>query len=325
MDAPLDRRTFVRSAVAAAAAATVTLPGTPAAGAEGSGQPADPARPFHLNYSPNLGQFRAHCGDNPAEQIRFMHAHGFRGLEDNGMLKRPREQQDLIASELKRLGMTQGVFVAFADFANPVFSAHRLPGEKQADKDKVRAFLEGRMKETVELARRVGARWVTVVPGTLDLSLDFGYQTANVIEHLKFCTTFLEGTDTAMVLEPLNPLNHPGCFLTKAAQAYQICRAVGSPHCKILFDCYHQQITEGNLIHNLSAAWDEIAYLQVGDVPGRKEPTTGEINYRNVFRWLYEKGYRGVVGMEHGIQGPDKAGELRLIEAYREADNFPTA
>ncbi|MDP7295634.1 MAG: TIM barrel protein, partial [Vicinamibacterales bacterium] len=99
-----------------------------------------------------------------------------------------------------------------------------------------------------------------------------------------------------------------------------ICKAVGSPSCKILDDLYHQQITEGNLIPNLDRAWDEIAYIQVGDNPGRNEPTTGEIHYRNVFRHLKRKGYQGVVGMEHGNSEEGRAGEGRVIRAYVEVD-----
>ena len=72
----------------------------------------------------------------------------------------------------------------------------------------------------------------------------------------------------------------------------------------------------------MEKAWDEIAYIQVGDNPGRKEPTTGEINYRNIFRWLHARGYDGVVGMEHGLSKPGKKGEAALIEAYRECDSY---
>ena len=126
-----------------------------------------------------------------------------------------------------------------------------------------------------------------------------------------------------MVLEPLNWLtNHPGLFLTKIPQAYQICRAVGSPSCKILNDLYHQQVTEGNLIPNIKMAWEETAYFQVGDNPGRKEPTTGEINYKNIFKYLHECQYNGIVGMEHGLSKKGKEGELALLSAYREVDNF---
>ena len=126
-----------------------------------------------------------------------------------------------------------------------------------------------------------------------------------------------------MVLEPLNPWrDHPGTFLTKIPQAYMICKSVGSPSCKILFDMYHQQITEGNIIPNIDMAWTEVAYFQVGDNPGRNEPTTGEMNYRNIFRHIHGKGFTGVVGMEHGNSKPGKEGEQAVIDAYVASDNF---
>jgi hydroxypyruvate isomerase len=82
------------------------------------------------------------------------------------------------------------------------------------------------------------------------------------------------------------------------------------------------QRNEGDLIMNIDKNWEEIAYVQIGDNPGRNEPSTGEINYKNIFKYLYNKGYRGVLGMEHGNVSPGKEGELSVIRAYREADNF---
>ena len=96
--------------------------------------------------------------------------------------------------------------------------------------------------------------------------------------------------------------------------------AVDSPACKILDNLYHQQITEGNLIPNIDAAWTEIAYFQIGDNPGRKEPTTGEINFANIFRHVREKGYTGILGMEHGNSQPGREGEAAVINAYRLVD-----
>ncbi len=163
---------------------------------------------------------------------------------------------------------------------------------------------------------------MTVVPGHVDLRLEHDYQTANVVESLKQACEILEPHGLIMVLEPLNFYNHPGLFLKKIPQAFQVCKAVNSPSCKILDDLYHQQITEGNLIPNIDLAWDEIAYFQMGDNPGRKEPTTGEINYRNVFKHIHGKGFKGVLGMEHGNSMPGKEGEIAVIDAYRKSDEF---
>ena len=152
--------------------------------------------------------------------------------------------------------------------------------------------------------------------------MDWDYQTTNVIENLKWCADICEPSGLIIVIEPLNPKNHPGLFLTKIPQAYQICKAVNSPSCKIVNDLYHQQITEGNLIPNIDIAWDEIASFHLGDSPGRKEPLTGEINYKNIFKHLYKKKYEGVLCMEHGRSLKGKEGEKAVIEAYRYCDNF---
>ena len=85
---------------------------------------------------------------------------------------------------------------------------------------------------------------------------------------------------------------------------------------------YHQQISEGSLIPNMNMAWDEIAYFQIGDNPGHKEPTAGEINYKNIFKHIHEKGYKAALDMEHGNSKKGKEGERAVIEAYRYCDNF---
>jgi hydroxypyruvate isomerase len=82
------------------------------------------------------------------------------------------------------------------------------------------------------------------------------------------------------------------------------------------------QRNEGNIINNLDKTWEEIGYLQIGDNPGRKEPTTGEMNYKNIFKFIHSKGFKGVLGMEHGNAQPGKEGEVALIKAYRDSDNF---
>ena len=141
-----------------------------------------------------------------------------------------------------------------------------------------------------------------------------------VVEALRRGAEIFEPHGLVMVLEPLS--DTPDLFLRTSTQTYEICKAVNSPSCKILYDIYHMQKNEGNLITHMNLTWDEIGYVQIGDNPGRKEPTTGEINYKNIFKWLHEKGYKGVLGMEHGISLPGKAGEERVIAAYRESDAF---
>jgi len=206
-----------------------------------------------------------------------------------------------------------------------VFVAHKIywsePNLASGDLEKRTEFL-AYISKAVEVAKRVNAKWMTVVPGHIDPRLNMGYQTAHVIETLKQAAAILEPHDLVMVLEPLNFRNHPGLFLTGSAQAYEICKAVNSPSCKILFDIYHQQIQEGNLLPNIESCWEEIAYFQLGDNPGRKEPTTGEINYRNVLKFIHSKGYTGILGMEHGNSMPNIEGEKAVIAAYKKVDQF---
>lgn len=270
---------------------------------------------FKLNYSPNFGTFRAHAGNDPIDNIKFMADLGFRGLEDNGLKGREVDLQERIGKQLEESGMQMGVFVANSISWNE-------PNLVLADEDIRNHFLD-EIRESVEVAKRVNATWMTVVPGHIDMRLEKDFQEANLIDILKRASEILEPHDLVMVLEPLNTLhNHPGMILTHTAQAYKICRAVGSPSCKILYDAYHQAITEGNMIPNIEAAWEEIPYFQLGDHPGRNEPYTGEINYRNIFKFLYEKGFDGIVGMEHGKSVPGIEGEKLLIEAYLKADDF---
>jgi hydroxypyruvate isomerase len=269
---------------------------------------------FNLKYAPHLGMFEQHAGKDPIAQLNFMADQGFTTFEDNGMRTRDIAVQKKMAQTLEDRGIEMGVFVAHEIY-------WKEPNLASGDREKRSEFLEY-IKKAVDVAKRVNAKWMTVVPGHVDLRQSMGYQTAHVVEALKQASAILEPHGLVMVLEPLNFYNHPGLFLTGSPQAYEICKAVNSPSCKILFDIYHQQIQEGNLIPNMEAAWDEIAYIQIGDNPGRKEPTTGEINYKNVFKFIHSKGFEGILGMEHGNSRPDKAGEQAVINAYKEVDNF---
>jgi len=269
--------------------------------------------PFKLKYAPPLGMFEGNAGKDPIDQIKFMADNGFRGMFDNGLMDRPVPEQEAIARETARLGMSIGPFVAYADFSVTSFVT-RDPS--------VRDMLKAKLNTAIETSRRANVTTTLIVPGRYDDRMDWDYQTANVVENLKWCAGICEPAGLVMVIEPLNPKDHPGLFLTKMAQSYQIVQAVRSPSCKIIMDIYHQQITEGNILPNINACWDAIAAFHVGDTPGRKEPGTGELNYRTIFKQIHAKGYQGVLCMEHGRSIPGKEGEKAVIDAYRVCDNF---
>ncbi|MBY0537715.1 MAG: TIM barrel protein [Chitinophagaceae bacterium] len=304
----MERRHFMKQGLLAGGATVI------GSSLKASNAPVE-AAPFKFkhNYGIHEGMFRNTAGNNFIDQIKFASEQGFRSIEDNGMMSRSVDEQKKIGEALAKYGMTMGVFVITSDSWHWKMS---LTTGKQE-------FIDRMVKdcnEAVEVAKRVNATHMTVVPGNYDRSLSFDMQTANVIKALRIGAEILAKNNLVMVLEPLS--DNPDLFLRHSDQTYMICKAVNSPACKILFDMYHMQRNEGNIIANITKCWDEIGYFQIGDNPGRNEPGTGEMNYRNIFKHIYNKGYRGVMGMEHGNAAAGKEGELALIKAYQDADSF---
>ena len=260
--------------------------------------------------------FEGSAGPDPLDQIRFMADAGFRAFEDNGMMKRPVELQQKMGALLAERGLTMGVFVVDG---GDNWKVSLTTGKAE--------FLDVFVKtcrEAVNVAKRTNAKWMTVVPGYFERNLPIGIQAGHVIDAIRRGAEIFEPHGLVMVLEPLS--DNPDLFLRTPDEGYAICRAVNSPACKILCDMYHVQRNQGRMIEHIDWAWDEIGYFQIGDVPGRKEPGTGEMNYRNIFKHIAEKSAAAnrdfVLGMEHGASMPGKAGEQQLIEAYVAADTF---
>jgi len=305
----MKRRNFIKNA----AASSIAVTGIGSAFGVGASKPVAPNETkFKLKYAPHFGMFVNSAGKDLIDQIKFMADQGFTAFEDNGMMKRDKKTQSKIGETLARLNMTMGVFVI--DKGGNM--ANTLAAGKPEFTD---IFLDG-CRRAVDVAKRTNAKWMTVVPGGFERKLPTGIQDANVIEALRRGAEILEPHGLVMVLEPLS--DSPDLYLRTSEQTYMICKAVNSPACKILYDIYHMQKNEGNLIHNIGLTWDEISYFQIGDNPGRKEPTTGEINYKNVFKYIYNKGFKGVMGMEHGNSMKGIEGEKALIEAYKKVDSF---
>jgi len=307
----MKRSEFIKSSLLTAGALTAGAGITNTFAAEKQ-NPVAADKIFNLDYAPHQGMFENHAGKNFLDQIQFMHDKGFRSIEDNGFLNRSVEEQNKIGNLLTKLGMRMGVFVVDG---GDNWKTSLATGKKEF-KDK---FIET-CKKSVEAAKRCNAKWLTVVPGFYERNLPYGNQFANIIDAMRAGAEIFEPHGLIMVLETLS--DTPELFLQKTNETYAVCKAVQSPSCKILYDIYHMQRTEGDLIKTIDRCWDEIAYIQIGDNPGRKEPTTGEINYKNLFKHLHAKGYKGVMGMEHGNSKSGKEGELAVIAAYRKEDDF---
>lgn len=307
----MNRRNFLSKSVLAAGASTL---GTTAFASE-TPISAAPYK-YKLLYAPHFGMFENSAGKDLFDQLKFMADNGFMALEDNGMLKRSVETQTKIGETLAKLGMKMGVFVVDG---GDNWKTSLATGKKE--------FLENFLKtcrDSVETAKRCNAKYMTVVPGYFERNLPLGIQTGHVIDALRRASDIFEPHNLTMVLEPLS--DNADLFLRYSDQTYMICKAVNSPSCKILFDMWHMQRNEGRMTNHMDWAWEEIAYFQIGDEPGRKEPTTGEINYKSLFKHIYDKAKANnqefIMGMEHGNFAKGKEGEMKLIEAYQWSDNF---
>jgi hydroxypyruvate isomerase len=314
-DPAMNRREFLRATTASSFLALAPA-GVVAGQAAAAAVARSPKRTFKLKYAPHLGMFEASAGKDPLDQIRFMADNGFTAFEDNGMMGRPVELQQQMGDLLAKLGMTMGVFVVqTGGNGNAMFT----PGTAENP-----ALFRKACEAAVDVAKRVGAKWMTVVPGNFERRLPIGIQTANVIDVLRNGAEVFEKHGLVMVLEPLS--DTPDLFLRTSDQTFMICRAVDSPACKILFDIYHMQRNEGQIVQHIDHAWREIGYFQIGDNPGRKEPTTGEINYRHLFKHIHTRATAEkkefVLGMEHGNMYPGAEGEQKLIAAYEYSDSF---
>ncbi len=267
-------------------------------------------RKYKLRYAPHLTILAREL--TIPQRLELIAEHGFDATEYNGLLKHPLNEVEEIRKKMDNLGIEMGIFVA-----NPGgWDIAGLVNPKQRDN-----FL-AEIKKTIEYHKVIGNKSVTTLTGPALPGVSRSSQRRSAIEGLKRAAELLEKTDLALVVEPLNHIDHPGFFMTHSDELAEIIAAVNSKNARMLFDLYHLQITEGNLINNFRAYVDLIGYVQTGDVPGRKEPGTGEVNYRNVFKAIYDAGYRGIIGMEHGTSLPGREGVLKMFDAYRQADNW---
>jgi hydroxypyruvate isomerase len=265
---------------------------------------------YHLRYAPHIGFLRDR---SVTQQMEIVAEWGFQAFEYNGLPRHSFEEMATFRKKMDDLQLSMGVFVVNRGGWRPT----ALP-----DKGAHGRFLED-VRRAVEIHKIIGNEIATVTSGLAVPHLSFEQQTRNAVEALKRAAEIVEKTKMVLVLEPLNhKVDHAGYFVVYSEHAAEIIGSVGHPNVRILFDMYHQQISEGNLINHINMYYDLIGSFQTGDVPGRREPYTGEINFQNVFKAIHARGYKGIVGMEHGYSAPGEAGVRKCFEAYRRADNW---
>jgi len=265
---------------------------------------------YNLRYAPRIGLV---SGLSVERQLEIYAEWGFQAFEYNGLPRHGNQEIEAFRKKMDQLRMSMGVFVV---------NSGGWKASAMVDKQFHPQFLKD-VERAVEIHGIIGNECATVTSGVAVPNLSFTEQTGNCIEALKRAADIAGKSRMVLVLEPLNiRVDHAGYFVVFSDHAHQIISAVNHPNVRILFDIYHQQISEGNVINHIRKYWDWIGYFQVGDVPGRREPETGEVNWKNVFKAIHEKGYRGILGMEHGLSVSGMDGLKKCFEAYRRADNF---
>jgi hydroxypyruvate isomerase len=262
--------------------------------------------------SSHWAMFPEMASKNPIDQIKFIADMGFSGIEDNFLQWRPVEMQEKIGNELAKHNMEMGCFVGTKIYDKPSFVM-----STRAERERLIAEL----KTTIETAKRVNGKWLTTLSSVTDPKQPFDVQTANMIENLKYLADHAEKAGVVLLIEAINAYDYPGTFVTHVPHAYEIVKSVNSPSVRLMFDVFHAQIMDGDLIRMIDRTWDQISFIQIADNPGRVEPGTGEINYANVLNHIKAKGYTGLVEFEHSCSKAGKAGEQSVIESWKKLNN----
>ncbi len=230
------------------------------------------------------------------EKIEKAHELGFDAVEFWAYGK---EDIDAIAATSKRLNMN---VVQFTAWGKPLGSGENIDE------------FEAGIKEAIGVAHKLGAKMMTVTGHRWVEGYTLEQQLANYTAALKRVAPLCEAADVMIIIEPFNPVDHGKNTLNGSQAAVLICREVNSPMIKINWDFYHMQLSEGALLTYLEKGYDQMGYLQLADTPGRFQPGTGELNYRNILKAVHEMGYRGYIGVECRTQGTPEAALQQLLE-----------
>jgi hydroxypyruvate isomerase len=212
------------------------------------------------------------------------------------------ENKDIDAVE-KQLKSTGLELAAFCVGSRDSEVASEWNAKKLSDRSGIKAFVSA-VRESAEVANRLGCKTLIVTCGQERNDITRAQQHTNIVLALRAGGEVAGEMGVTLVLEPLNVLHdHRGYYLWSSYEGFGIIEEVESPAVKLLYDVYHQQISEGNLISNIKNNAHLIGHVHIADVPGRHQPGTGEINYKNVFAALDSAGYEGYTGMEFSPVG----------------------
>ena len=270
---------------------------------------------FTLQFAPHLsltglddGTFAGFCGPDPVAQATFAAEQGFLAVEDNFFRQRPPDEQARLVRAVARLGLEWGCIVGTLDFRKPTFALGPGPARYQ---------ILAELRKAIATARSIGVRQLTILPGFRDQALPEARQFDNAVQGLGLCAELAREAGVVLCLEAINRQRYPHNLIFRVDQAVQLCREVGSPALKLLFDVHHIAVEAQDPLAQADLCFDEIATVQIADHPGRLEPGTGGIDFVGLLGRLLDRGYAGIIGMEHGCSLPGAEGARHVVEIYR--------
>jgi len=276
------------------------------------------ANSFTMRYASHLGflsrdkpLFLETLGTtDPVVHIEYAADQGFAGMEDNLLVGRGKAEQERIGDAVALHGLEMGSFVASV---NPAKKSWVTYNEENI------AEIDSEIAQAIEAAKRVNGRYLVVSPGA-DPAIPRAFQIAATVRHLRRVAERSERAGVMLCLEQMNQFGLPGMLLQHVADAYAVVKAVASPSVKMLFDFTHVQIMDGNLIANFEQCQDEIAMVQIADMPGRRELGLGEIHWSNLLRHVRDSGFEGLIEYEVVPSQPGQVGEQATLAALRQVD-----
>jgi hydroxypyruvate isomerase len=249
-------------------------------------QAALPPPPYTLSINVELMFPRTMPRDKRVEAVAAM------GIKNYSFWRSAEPEQTALFEAHKRLGMKCVSVVGSGPSGNR--AGLTQPGAEQAYLDE--------LTQGVKVAQRFGGADAIIFVGQVQKDIPWEKQRDGIVKGLRKAGDIARDHGVVLTLEPLNRVESPNQSILTAAEAFPIIAEVAHPNVKVCFDLYHLQLSEGNLTNNLKLGWQKgwIRIVQIGDVPGRKEPGTGEINHPHMFRVLREIGYNGYLDTEHG-------------------------
>jgi hydroxypyruvate isomerase len=269
----------------------------------------------HLGFrSPDAPLFPESAGSNdPLAQIDFVATIEFAGVQDPWFSTRPPKTQAAIAARLRERGLAAGCLVCGSpsDVRAPLWTRADLAGRRD---------LETKLGVAIAAARRLGASQIVALTG-LDADASRRSQIDRLVSNLVWAASRMADEGLTLCLEPTNARTLPGMLLNHFEEGCDIVRAIGHPSVRMIYDTAHVQSMDGDLLGNIERAFDLIEIVQIANHPGRTEPEFGEANLSAVLDRIHERGYGGLVELEHVWSKPGLEAEQRALEWLRKTDS----